>query len=96
MKVKLDNLFAKRFETKVNGQSSKTHAPKAKSDSKLWRNVMAYWLLGLTTEFGYVLIISAAHDILQSFGTDSNVIYSFSTDGARLSLQFDTNVCLIY
>lgn len=77
MRVKLENFFAKRFELKVNGQSNENEPTKEKSDTNLWRNVIAYWFLGLTTEFGYVLIISAAHDILQSFGTNSNVIFIY-------------------
>lgn len=36
-------------------------------DQQLWRDILAYWILGLCTEFGYVVIISAAHDILHRF-----------------------------
>lgn len=38
-----------------------------KKDQPLWRDILAYWILGLCTEFGYVVIISAAHDILHRF-----------------------------
>lgn len=75
MKIKLENLFRRRSEAKVNGQTQSDDPKSEKSEAQIWRNVIAYWLLGLTTEFGYVLIVSAAHDILQSFGTNSNVIY---------------------
>lgn len=81
MRIKFNKFFANRFKTKVDDQSNKNDP---KSDTKLWRNVTTYWLLGLTTEFGYVLIICAAHDILQTFGTDTNVIYLFS----HLFVQF--------
>lgn len=72
MRIELNNLFAKRLEIKVKDQ---TQPETEKSDTQIWRNVIAYWLLGLTTEFGYILVLSAAHDILHSFGTDPNVIY---------------------
>ena len=29
-----------------------------------WRNLLAFWLLGLCNNFGYVVMLSAAHDIL--------------------------------
>ncbi|XP_076047498.1 CLN3 lysosomal/endosomal transmembrane protein, battenin isoform X2 [Oratosquilla oratoria] len=29
-----------------------------------WRNLFAYWMLGLTNNFAYVIMLSAAHDIL--------------------------------
>lgn len=31
-----------------------------------WRNLIAYWLLGLCNNYGYVVMLSAAHDILSS------------------------------
>lgn len=35
-----------------------------------WRNLAAFWLLGLCNNYGYVVMLSAAHDILESkFGT---------------------------
>lgn len=77
--MKLKNLFTRRLKTKVNSQTHSNEPTSGKSDAQIWRNTIAYWLLGLTTEFGYVLIVSAAHDILQSFGTNSNVIYSLDS-----------------
>lgn len=79
MRMKLKNLFTRRSKTKVNSQTHSNDPQSEKSDAQIWRNTIAYWLLGLTTEFGYVLIVSAAHDILQSFGTNSNVIYSLAS-----------------
>ncbi|PBC34382.1 battenin [Apis cerana] len=35
-----------------------------------WRNLAAFWILGLCNNYGYVVMLSAAHDILESkFGT---------------------------
>ncbi|XP_024888805.1 battenin [Temnothorax curvispinosus] len=31
-----------------------------------WRNLLAFWILGLCNNYGYVVMLSAAHDILQS------------------------------
>lgn len=61
-------------------KSQKSDHLKKNDDPQLWRDVLAYWILGLTSEFGYVVIISAAHDILQGFehGNDNdNVIIIF-------------------
>lgn len=29
-----------------------------------WRNLVAFWILGLCNNYGYVVMLSAAHDIL--------------------------------
>uniref|UniRef100_A0A8C7AB68 CLN3 lysosomal/endosomal transmembrane protein, battenin n=1 Tax=Neovison vison TaxID=452646 RepID=A0A8C7AB68_NEOVI len=42
----------------------------------LWRNVMGFWLLGLCNNFSYVVMLSAAHDILshqRASGNQSHV-----------------------
>jgi len=31
-----------------------------------WRNLVAFWILGLCNNYGYVVMLSAAHDILAS------------------------------
>lgn len=31
-----------------------------------WRNLIAFWILGLCNNYGYVVMLSAAHDILES------------------------------
>jgi battenin len=37
-------------------------------------NLVAYWILGLCNNFGYVVMLSAAHDILsQNFHENSEV-----------------------
>lgn len=42
-------------------------ATKAK-DAHLWRDLTAYWILGLCNNYGYVVMLSAAHDIIGRFG----------------------------
>ncbi|KAK2587180.1 hypothetical protein KPH14_002928 [Odynerus spinipes] len=37
-----------------------------------WRNLIAFWILGMCNNYGYVVMLSAAHDILDSrFGTSN-------------------------
>lgn len=41
--------------------------PNQVRDPQLWRDLTAYWLLGLTNNYGYVVMLSAAHDIIKQF-----------------------------
>lgn len=68
MRILFGNFCAKRIETKpkVNLETSNV-SKKKNSDPNLWRDILAYWILGLGTEFGYVVMISAASDILHGF-----------------------------
>uniref|UniRef100_A0A8C0R9K9 Battenin n=2 Tax=Canis lupus familiaris TaxID=9615 RepID=A0A8C0R9K9_CANLF len=38
--------------------------PRSYHKGALWKNVMGFWLLGLCNNFSYVVMLSAAHDIL--------------------------------
>lgn len=44
-----------------------TMGPTRVKDTQLWRDLLAYWIFGLCTNYGYVVILSAAHDILTRF-----------------------------
>lgn len=33
-------------------------------DKDLWRDLVAYWIFGLCNNFGYVVMLTAAHDII--------------------------------
>lgn len=37
-------------------------------DKGVWRDLVAFWFLGLSNNYGYVVMLSAAHDIIQHFG----------------------------
>lgn len=37
-------------------------------DTGLWRDLIAFWFLGLSNNYGYVVMLSAAHDIIEHFG----------------------------
>ncbi|XP_065165723.1 battenin isoform X2 [Atheta coriaria] len=44
-----------------------------KDPPKRWRNLVAFWILGLCNNYGYVVMLSAAHDILkEEEGGDDN------------------------
>lgn len=42
----------------------------ARSGRSLWRDLSAYWILGLCNNYGYVVMLSAAHDIIGQFHYD--------------------------
>lgn len=42
-------------------------------DGGRWRDLTAYWLLGLCNNYGYVVMLSAAHDIIGRFNSDQEV-----------------------
>lgn len=39
-------------------------------DPGRWRDLLAYWILGLCNNFGYVVMLSAAHDIIGRINKD--------------------------
>ncbi|CAI9556994.1 unnamed protein product, partial [Staurois parvus] len=58
-------------------------APQAETGSH-WRNLAAFWLLGLCNNFAYVVMLSAAHDILH---TETNETSTVSDPGAGADWQ---------
>lgn len=36
-------------------------------DDQKWRNILAFWILGMCNNYGYAVMLSAAFDILKSF-----------------------------
>jgi len=39
----------------------------SRQDRGLWRDLTSYWILGLCNNYGYVVMLSAAHDIIKQF-----------------------------
>lgn len=79
-----------KHETNNNNKRLESNEPKKKQgDPQLWRDIVAYWILGLCVEFGYVVIISAAHDILHGFGQSSNVIFAVSKTYRAAHINFN-------
>lgn len=55
---------------------SEPQAPRLNNLSVLWKNAVGFWILGLCNNFSYVVMLSAAHDILkqeQASGNQSHV-----------------------
>lgn len=44
------------------------NADQKPKDTGIWRDLTAYWVLGLCNNFGYVVMLTAAHDIIQDLG----------------------------
>lgn len=74
MKITLKSICNRQLDTKPTSYSDENESKKERNDPQHWREFLAFWILGLTTEFGYVVIVCAAHDILHGFGHSSNVI----------------------
>lgn len=44
-------------------------------DHGRWRDLTAYWILGLCNNYGYVVMLSAAHDIISRMNDPKEVCY---------------------
>lgn len=40
-------------------------------DDHNWRNILSFWILGLCNNYGFVVMLSAAYDIIQRFDSIS-------------------------
>lgn len=66
----------------INGSNDKkksspaTPSTSKEKDTQLWRDLAAYWILGLCNNYGYVVMLSAAHDIIGRFGGEHVSDYS--------------------
>lgn len=59
-------------------------------DKGLWRDLVAFWLLGMTNNYGYVVMLSAAHDIIEHFSKSQvNACNSISVDHQDIYDQID-------
>lgn len=48
-------------------------------DTGRWRDLTAYWILGLCNNYGYVVMLSAAHDIIERFNPDNDSVSLLQT-----------------
>lgn len=82
-------LGGEKMDHKKNSKSEKSRI----KDPSRWRDLTAYWILGLCNNYGYVVMLSAAHDIIGRFSGEEvrinsnniNIIY-ISSD-SRKSVQ---------
>lgn len=70
MKLNIMSFYNGRGSVKKCKNGTKT----TNDEPELWRDLLAFWILGLCTEIGYVVIICAAYDILYRF---DNVRFGF-------------------
>lgn len=54
-------------------------------DRGLWRDLTAYWIFGLCNNFGYVVMLTAAHNIINEL---SGELVSWLSEHEMLILEF--------
>ncbi|XP_063695821.1 battenin-like [Culicoides brevitarsis] len=52
--------------------SKEIKIPENNEKKGLWRNLTAFWILGLCNNFGYVVMLTAAHDIIHDLSAGEN------------------------
>ncbi|XP_046683744.1 battenin isoform X1 [Homalodisca vitripennis] len=57
-------------------------------ETNKWRNLVAFWILGLCNNYGYVVMLSAAHDILAQHDPNKH-----SQDGSVINTDPDKRDC---
>lgn len=75
-----------RQQNRVNMESDapRTH----NTNQNKWRNLISFWILGLCNNYGYVVMLTAAHDIIERFNGYSVIANSFSHHRAFWCNQF--------
>lgn len=63
--MKLKKLF--------KGQQANVAEEEKFKDSARWRDLISYWIFGMCNNYGYVIMLSAAHDIIKSLDSNDNV-----------------------
>lgn len=58
--------------SKIQTISEKVEPGLKFKDAGRWRDLTAYWILGLCNNYGYVVMLSAAHDIIARFTPEDN------------------------
>lgn len=46
-------------------QETDVEATEIRNSGKLWRDLVSYWIFGLCNNFGYVVMLTAAHSIIK-------------------------------
>jgi CLN3 protein len=63
---------SKALAATTNGDTNE--ATSEVKDRQLWRDLVAYWILGMCNNYGYVVMLTAAHDIIKELGGGGTVI----------------------
>lgn len=63
------NFFAdiSYWTTRMPESTPKLNEKQRIFDRYSWRDLVAYWILGLCNNYGYVVMLTAAHDIISRF-----------------------------
>ncbi|XP_016982044.2 battenin [Drosophila rhopaloa] len=56
----------------------------SRKDRGVWRDLTSYWILGLCNNYGYVVMLSAAHDIIKQFNPNDETEESSSGRNCHL------------
>lgn len=56
-----------RQQTNQNSQSNASESTESFPDVHKWRNILSFWILGLCNNYGFVVMLSAAYDIIKRF-----------------------------
>lgn len=65
-----------RQQINQNSQSNASESTESFPDPHKWRNILSFWILGLCNNYGFVVMLSAAYDIIKRFnGVSVNQIF---------------------
>lgn len=67
-----------QIDNEDNPRIVNENADKRSKEKGLWRDLTAYWILGLCNNYGYVVMLSAAFDIIARFGSHVGKIFKVS------------------
>lgn len=78
----------------IHSESTEKHDEVAKveeipkKDSGLWRDLVSYWIFGLCNNFGYVVMLTAAHAIIELIENKEHI------GEVSLTINFNLNLIL--
>lgn len=75
--------------TSTEDERSLREDREAPRDQGLWRDLVAYWILGLCNNYGYVVMLTAAHDILKELGGGDH-----GDDGKSMMMLVSVLICV--
>ena len=50
-----------------NGHNNVSASNESLPDVHKWRNILSFWVLGMCNNYGFVVMLSAAYDIIKRF-----------------------------
>ncbi|KAM5152553.1 battenin [Mantella aurantiaca] len=71
------------FEEDAEEEGTEGLAAPQAGTGKHWRNLSAFWLLGLCNNFAYVVMLSAAHDILRTETNETSTANVTNSSSSR-------------